>query len=337
MLAALVFLTPSGGLVALAVGLPLAAFAAAAARRARVRVLLRLAPPSRGETAVVVALSAILCLLALAAAGPALRGDVGRRVRASTEAFFVVDVSRSMAASAGSHAPTRFAQAQAAALRLRGSIPDVRAGVASLTNQMLPHLFPTADESAFAATVEQGIGIGRPPPQGSAIVQTSYLPLAALSNQGYFRRATKHRVAVLLTDGESGPFFAASIGQALRPTTPPPPNQIALLEEPISLLIVRFGGTGDRIYDAHGTIEAAYRPDVRARTIVEGLATAAGGHAFDSGHLADAQATLRKQLGSAETSAQGTRTKTTTLAPFVALAALAPLGLILRRRNFERL
>jgi hypothetical protein len=336
MLAALVFLTPLGGVLALAVGLPLVAFAIGAARRARIRELLRLEPPPPGRELVLVALAAIPLLLALAAAGPALRTDVGRRVRASTEAFFVLDVSRSMAASADAHSPTRLVQAQKAALRLRDSISDVNTGVASLTNQLLPHLFPTPDESAFAATVES-IGVGNPAPQGTAILQTSFIPLSAFAGQGYFRRLTKHRLVVLLTDGESGPFFAASIGEALRPTTPPQPSQRALLEAPVSLVIVRFGSSSDRVYDANGTVEAAYQPDKRAPTVVDGLAEAAGGRAFDSGQLADAGATLRKQVGSAHASLHGTRTKTTTLAPYAALAALIPLAFILRRRNFTKL
>jgi hypothetical protein len=336
MLAELVFLTPLGGVIALAVGLPLAAFVIGATRRARIRELLGLGPPPSGRDPVLVALTAIPLLLALAATGPALRSDVGRRVRASTEAFFVLDVSRSMDASAGAHSPTRLVQARRAALRLRDSIADVRTGVASLTNQLLPHLFPTSDESAFAATLGS-IGVGEPPPQGTAVLQTSFLPLGALAGQGYFRRLTKHRLVVLLTDGESGPFFAPSLGEALNPTTPPLPSQRALLEAPVSLTVVRVGSSTDRVYDADGTVEAAYRPDVRAPTVVEGLAQAARGHAFDSGQLADAEATLRKQVGSTHASLRGTRTKTTTLAPYVAFAALIPLAFLFRQRNFAKL
>jgi hypothetical protein len=336
MLAELVFLTPRGWLLALAVGLPLAAFAIGKARRAQIRELLGLEPPPLGRPIALVALAAIPLLLALAAMGPALRTDVGRRVRSSTEAFVVLDVSRSMDASAGAHSPTRLIQARKAALRLRDSIPDVPTGVASLTNQLLPHLFPTSDVSAFAASVES-IGVGKPPPQGTAILQTSFIPLSAFAGQGYFRRLTKHRLVVLLTDGESGPFSAGSIGEALRPTTPPPPSQRALLEAPVSLLIVRFGDSTDRVYDAKGTVDAAYQPDVRAPTVVEDLAQAARGRAFDSGQLADVEATLRKQVGSTNASLHGTRTKTTPLAPYVAFAALIPLAFLFRQRNFAKL
>jgi len=46
---------------------------------------------------------------------------------------------------------------------------------------------------------------------------------------------------------------------------------------------------------------------------------------------------IRKKLGTGRTSAHGTRTRTTTLAPYFALAALIPLGFILWQRNFDRL
>jgi len=336
MLAELVFLTPLGGLLALAVALPLAAFAIGAARRAQIRELLGLGPPPPGRPVALVALTAIPLLLGLAAMGPALRTDVGRRVRSSTEAIFVLDVSRSMDASAGPHSPTRLVQARTAALRLRDSIADVPSGVASLTNQLLPHLFATSDESAFAATVES-LGVGKPPPQGTGIVQTSFIPLSAIAAQGYFRRLTKHRLVVLLTDGESAPFFPASIGEVLRPSVPPQPSQRALLEAPVSLVIVRFGGSSDRLYGPKGSVDAAYRPDGRAPTIVKDLARAARGRSFDSSQLSDVEATLRKQVGSAHASLHGTRTKTTPLAPYFAFAALIPLAFLFRQRNFAKL
>jgi len=336
MLAELVFLTPIGGVVALAIALPLAALAVGTTQRARIRKALGLEPPPAGRDLTVFALAAIPLLLALAAAGPAWRGDVGRRVHASTEAMFVLDVSRSMDASATAHSPTRLVQARKAALRLRDSVADVRSGVASLTNQLLPQLFPTPDEGTFADSIES-IGVGNPPPQGTAAIQTSFLPLVALTNQGYFRRQTEHRVVVLLTDGESTPFYAGSIGEALNPTVPPQPSQRAFAEAPVKLVIVRFGSSRDRVYDANGTLEAAYRPDVRAPTLVDDLAKAARGKAFDSRHLAEAESTVRKEVGAGDTSLHGTRTKTTTLAPYVALAALIPLAFILWKRNLEKL
>src|SRR5207249_10399202 len=124
MLATLTFVTPSGALLALAVVLPLGAFTVSALRSTRARVLLGLAPPPPGREGVLAALAAVPLLLALAAAGPALRTHDGGRIRTDAEAIFVFDVSRSMSASAGPHSATRFAQAETAALELRDAIPE---------------------------------------------------------------------------------------------------------------------------------------------------------------------------------------------------------------------
>jgi hypothetical protein len=339
-LATLTFLTPSGALLALAVVLPFGAFTVSAVRRARGRALLGLVPPPPGREVVLAALAAVPLLLGLAAAGPALRTHVGGRVRTDAEAIFVFDVSRSMSASAGPRSRTRFAQAETAALELRDAIPEVPSGVASLSNELLPHLFPTADKAAFATTIEEAIGIDKPAPLGAQVLATSFVPLAYLANQGFFKRSTTHRIAVLLTDGESAPFYTASVGQALHssPGIAPGPGNVQLRPEPpVSLLVVRLGSADDRIYDAAGKIEAAYRPQPTAASVVESLAASAGGSVFTSRHLASAAAALRKQMATGRTSRLGTSTELTSLAPYAALAALIPLLFILWGRNFAKL
>src|SRR6202035_960764 len=99
------------------------------------------------------------------AAGPSLRTHTGPRIRTDAEAIFIFDTSRSMAAAANVNAPTRLEAAQSAALQLRDqSIPEVPSGVASLTTELLPHLFPTPDVDAFNSTVENALGVEKPPP-----------------------------------------------------------------------------------------------------------------------------------------------------------------------------
>ena len=67
MLASLVFLTPTAGLVALAVLLPLAAFVLAQRRVAEVRRVLSLTPPRGGfDVVTTAALAAVVLLLSLA-------------------------------------------------------------------------------------------------------------------------------------------------------------------------------------------------------------------------------------------------------------------------------
>jgi uncharacterized protein (DUF58 family) len=281
-------------------------------------------------------------LLALAAAGPAVRKHVGRRVRTDAQAIFVFDTSRSMAASAGDASPTRFSQARAAAIALRAAVPEVPAGVASFTTQLVPHLFPTRDDAAFNSTVEEAIGIEKPPPPffQFGIPGTSFGPLAQLRNQGFFDPKTKHRFAVVLTDAESGPFDPSALRTALvdpntRPTFPGRP--IYTTEPPVSLFVVRVGDPTDRIYRSSNDIESAYRADPRAAENADSLAAVTRGRAYTTADLHEDAAALQKLVGSGGSSFEGTRTKTETLAPYVVLLAFFPLGVVLWRRNLKAL
>jgi hypothetical protein len=329
-----VFLSPSGALIACAVALPLGAAAAGAARNTRMRTVLGLGPRSLsiGELA---SLAAVPLLLALAAAGPAIRGPVGRGILDKTEAIFVFDVSHSMGAAASRHAPTRLAQATAGALALRDAIPDASAGVASITTQLLPELFPTPDETVFAGTVDGAIGVLRPPPPAFQVVATTFDPLAALRDQGFFASTARHRVAVFLTDGESVNYFPENIGRRL--TGPLPPlflnGRLLKTQAPVRLIVIRFGSANDRIYRSDGTVDPGYRPDVRASAIVAELARDAHGPAYDGSQLGAAKTALQRAIGSGPKSKRVTETKTTRLAVYSALAALVPLGLIVWRRN----
>jgi hypothetical protein len=332
----LTFLTPTGGLLALVALVPLAAFAVAAARnrRGRTRLALEPAPLDRLLLAVV----AVPLLLGLAAAEPVLRSHTGRKVRLDAQAIFVFDTSRSMAASAGRGAPTRLEQARAAALRLRNeAIPGVPSGVSSLTTQLLPHLFPTLDEPTFAATVRNVVGIEQPPPPALdfGLPGTSFTALQNLRNQGFFTPWSKRRLAVLLTDGESGPYEPRGVAGALTGDTPP--ESFAQSAEPlqaeVDLVIVRIGGAGDRIYGRDGAVEATYRPDPNAASIVSTLAADTKGRSFTAGQLAAAGQALQRFLGPGKKTTRGVRVRNVSLSPFVAAAALVALAAVLWRRN----
>lgn len=316
--------------------LPLVGFAAAAVRSRRGRALLGLGapPPDR----LLLALVLVPLLLALAAAEPVLRSHTGRRVRLDAQAIFVFDTSRSMAASAGPGAPTRLAQAKAAAVQLRrDAIAGVPSGVASLTTQLLPHLFPTLDEPTFDATVRNVIGIEQPPPPalGFGLPGTSFTALGNLRNQGFFTPWSKHRLAVLLTDGESGPYEPRGVAGALVGDSPPESfvQSSEPLEASVGLVVVRVGGPGDRIYGRHGAVEATYRPDPNAATIVSTLAADTKGRAFTAAQLAAAGAALRELLGPGKEATHGVRVRNLNLAPFAVVGALVALAAVLWRRN----
>jgi hypothetical protein len=330
------FLTPRAALVAVAVALPLAAFGLATLRNRRARALLRLAAPPRDRT--VTALLAVPLLLGLAAAEPVLRTHTGRKVRLDAQAIFVFDTSRSMAASAGAGAPTRLQLARSAALRLRrDALADIPSGVASLTTQLLPHLFPSTDEAAFATTVRNVVDVEQPPPPALdfGVPGTSFSALQNLRNQGFFAPWSRRRVAILLTDGESGPYSPQGVGAALVGDSPPTSftQQYQPLEAPVPLVIVRVGGAGDRIHLLKGAIEATYRPDPRAPQIVAALAAATHGRAYTADETGPAARTVRALLGSGDEATRGVRVRTIDLAPWVAAAALAALLVVLRRRN----
>jgi len=322
MLASLVFLTPLAGLVALAVLLPLAAFVLAERRVSEVRRLLALAPPRGGfDVTTTAALAAVVLLLSLAAAQPALARKKSQEVRTDAQALFVVDTSESMAASSGPSAPQRLERAKSAAATLRAAIPDVPAGIATLTDRVMPNLLPVSDAAAFDATLRRAVAIDSPPPRNLSPRATQFGALAAIPGSGYFTAAAKHRAIVLLTDGESMPFDARAVARALRGT---------------SLVTVRLWHANEAIYRPSGRIDPNYRPDPSGRIQLANLAAAAHGRAFEESAIGSAAKALRSAVGSGPTERIGRTQRTQPLAPYVALLALIPLALAFRGRGLSR-
>jgi hypothetical protein len=315
--ASLVFLTPFGALVALAALLPLAAARAGRRRVDAVRRALGLDAPARPAGAVrLAALVAGLALLGLAAAQPVLTSHAARRIRPGVQALFVLDTSRSMAASRGPTTPTRLDRASAAAERLRAAIPDVESGVATLTDRVLPSLLPVADVSGFDGVVSRAVAIESPPPLDENVRATTFDALTSIPAGGYFDPSAKRRIVVLLTDGESRPIDSGSIARALR------------AGPGIDLAVVRVGGARESVYGPGGRRDPAYRPDPTARSLVDGLAAAARGRAFEESGLGAAAGYLRSRVGNGPTRiVRGEASTRRPLAPFVALAGLLALVL----------
>jgi hypothetical protein len=279
--------TPLGLLVALAALLPLAALVRGQRLRARVRAELGFAATPR-ERVQPAALVAALALLALAAAQPALTGGHAR-VRTDAAVLFVVDTSRSMLAG------SRLDAARSRAIALRAAVPELPAGVATLTDRVLPDLLPTADADVFATTLRRAVRVDEPPPQELQPVVTTFEPLGTIPGAGYFAPSTHRRIVVLLTDGESEPYAAPPLAG-------------------IRLLVARVGSSSDRIPGE------AYRPQPPAL----GPLFAAGARQASAGALRDA-------AGSGPT-ARTAEAATTPLAPWLAGAALVPLAAALARR-----
>jgi len=184
----LVFLTPSGVLLVLGVLVPLVALILVRRRAGRLRDALGLADPrSRALVAAILAVVATGTLLGLAAAQPVIERTTKLETRTDAEAIVVLDVSRSMLARRDPGSPERIARAKAAARTLRAALPEVRFGIASLTDRTLPHLFPSIDQEVFESTLTRSLGIEQPPPRSSlATNATSLDALATIRTQRYF-------------------------------------------------------------------------------------------------------------------------------------------------------
>jgi prepilin signal peptidase PulO-like enzyme (type II secretory pathway) len=317
------FLTPLAGLLALGALVTLAAFLVLELRARRVRVALGLAEPSlRSRLPLALSLAALPVLLGAAAAQPVLESTKTRRARGDAEALFVLDTSRSMLASARPSAPRRFERARSLALEVRQALPDVPVGLASLTNRLLPHLFPSADIPTFAATLTRSMGIQRPPPDIAASLRiTTFAPLAALASTNFFSPRATRRLAVVFTDGETSAGIPAALRKALaaRPGVHP--------------IFVHVGNGDERVFTKSRLPEPAYRPDPTSGAFLDRLAAALGGEALPESNPDAIVHAARAALGEGVHVPAGTERRALPLAPYAAIAAFIPLLVVLRRRN----
>lgn len=301
------FLVPEGLSLCATAIVPLAVLVALARRQHRVVRALGLRPELPASTIRIAALTALVCVgLGVAAAQPVLTTESGRATRTESELVVVADVSRSMLARSGPSGESRLERARSLAVRLRAAAPGVPAGLAGLTDRVLPYLFPTIDRTTFDATAERSVRLESPPPEQVATVATSFERLPALVRDGFFSRGAKHRTCVLLTDGETRGAQPADDGGALG-ALPALGGGSSGGDELGSaagvtalagargcrLIAVRIGSSDERIYGANGEVEAAYRPETTSRATVDELARAAGGEAFGEHNVGAAARAVR--------------------------------------------
>jgi hypothetical protein len=317
-----VFLTPLAALVALAVVVPVATALIVSRRAAGIRRSLRLPSPRLRSRAVpVVALVSAGALVGVAAAQPVLERSTRFRVRSDAEAYVVVDISRSMLARADRGSPARIERATSAAVEVRQELAGVKVGIASLTDRVLPHLFPSANEDAFRATIEQSVGIDRPPPHERLSANgTTLEALGAVATRRFFSPTVEHRLLVVVTDGETRPLNEGAVAASLAR----PPG--------IETVFVHVWGAGERVY-VQGIAAPDYKPDPTSRASLDRLARATRGAVYSEDEIGGAAREARQRLGSGPTVVQHDRRERKPLAPLVALAAFLPLGLLLGRRS----
>src|SRR5262245_49371445 len=116
------FATPLAAVLVALMGLvPLAVLLSERWHLRRLCGRLGLRPPQdRRAASVVIALTLLVALLALAAAQPVVATRTTEKGRADAEVFFVLDTTRSMAAADGAGSSTRLDRARADAKELRG-------------------------------------------------------------------------------------------------------------------------------------------------------------------------------------------------------------------------
>lgn len=316
------FLTPIAGLVTIAAIVPLVAYVRSEQRAARVREVLRLAPPGGSQRNTVAAIVVLALLVGVGAAQPVLEETQENIARKDAKAFFVLDTSRSMLAAEDPGAATRFDRAREAAIRFRDGIPTVPIGLASITDRTLPLLFPSANRKSFTETLDQALGVDRPASSVAEDVRaTRFGAIGAIGTRNFFRDAER-RLVVVFTDAETTGFDPSGIAQALA-------------DADIQLIVVRISRPGERVFGPQGAPEP-YEPDTDSGAAAQRLAEAAGGRAFDEGELGEAISAARGMLGEGPTVSLGVRSDIDPLAPYVFLAALLPLGFLLYRRNLAR-
>jgi hypothetical protein len=269
----------------------------------------------------VAALIALGALLGLAAAQPVVSEARTVLGRGDAEAIAVFDVSRSMLARREASTASRLERARTLAKEFRAGLEDVPVGVASLTDRILPHLFPTLGANAFTATVDRAVEIERPPPERrTAYRATAFGALGDLARQNFFGRATRVRVAVVFTDGESVPFDLAAL-------------RARLLEGRVATYFVHVSHPDDRVYTQQGATER-YRPDPRSRAVLDRLAREVNGGVHGESEIRQTLAAVRAKLGSGPIAPRGRELRAVALAPYAVAAAALPLGFVLLRRNF---
>jgi VWA domain-containing protein len=305
------FLTPFCLFVALASLLPLGAALVSHAWTEVVRKRLTLPPPERATELRPLLAASVIALAGMAAAQPALTHSTHPRSRTDVQAVFVLDISRSMAASSSPASSTRLDRAAAAAIALRNAIPDVPAGVLTLTDRVLPDLLPVSDVAGFDGVVRRAVRIESPPPQATSVRATTFSALGQIASGDVFPPSATKRIVVLLTDGESGPVGTSGVARSLAG---------------YRFEAVRFWASDESVYREDGKPESAYRPDPSSRAVLADLASSLGGKSFEQTQLKAATRYLRSLAGSGSTVAgPATEEHRYPLAPYVGLLALVAL------------
>jgi hypothetical protein len=101
----------------------------------------------------------------------------------------------------------------------------------------------------------------------------------------------------------------------------------------VSLFFVHLWDPEERVYDARRRPES-YRPSPTSRPVIDRIVREVGGGVFAEPDADQAIAAVERKLGTGPVAPRGRELQAVSLAPYAAVAALVPLGLVLLRRNF---
>jgi hypothetical protein len=317
------FLTPIDALFALAAAVPLAALWLAHSRMERVRRLFSLTTPRRRELAGVVAALALLpVLMGVAAAQPVVVRHHLLGQRLDVQVFMVFDATTSMTARTGQQGPTRLARAKQEAEEVIPKLGDIPVGLAAMTDRVLPVLMPTPNYGLVRRTLDESVGIDRPPPGQRYSGRVPTLPaLELIGRSNFYSPGVQHQVLVVFTDGEAT-RIRSPIGYDLAR---------AMTVHP---LFVHMWAPTERIYKRGGRIDPHYRPDLTSPGALSRFAAAAHGRVFEENDLHALEQTIRAEAGSSPVSTNVIGYARVALAPWFVLAGVVPLGFLLYRRNW---
>jgi hypothetical protein len=317
------FLTPIDALFALAAAVPLAALWLAHKRMEHVRRFFSLTSPRRRELAGVAASLALLpVLMGVAAAQPVVVQRHLLPQRLDVQAFFVFDTSRSMTARTGPRGPSRLERAKRDAETVIPKLGDIPVGVASWTDRVLPDLMPTPNSALIRRTIQQSVGINRPPP--SAIYSgraTTFSALYPIPISNFYSPGVRNRILVVFTDGEATPFKSGVDY-----------DRAETLGTSVHVLFVHMWAQTERIY-VHGRVDPRYMPDPTSAAALRRFAAAAHGGVFGENDLPALEQTIRQEAGSSPVTTKVSSYARVALAPWFVLAGVIPLGFLLYRRN----
>ena len=318
----LTFLSPEAAVVGLAVGVPVFALLLAESRARVARAVLKLPAPIARGWPYVAAIVAFAVFVSIGAAQPVLERERIRTVRNDAEAIFAFDTTRSMAASSSAGSDTRFERAVRLGKEMRSALPELRVGIATVTDRVLAHLFPTANYRSFELTLDKAIGIERPASvQRGNSLGSSLEAFTGLPKQEFFSPRSRYRVLVIFTDSETRPFNSAFLRDSFR-------------DSRIETIVIRIGSDRERIY-VDGAPDPRYVPEEGAAEAAETFAEATGGAAFDDDELGQAIDAVRSGAGEGGPQAESKEIEPTPLASYAFAAAFLPLAFLLWRRNFR--